>query len=146
MPDGRRQFCTFLTGEYLFGVEVERVQEVIRHQDLTSVPLAPPTVAGLINLRGQIVTTLDLHRRMGLPTRRAEGSPMHVVIRRQDGAVSLLVDAIGAVLHADEDAFEPPPETLQGFARELIKGTYKLKERLLLVLDIDRIMNVSAIA
>ncbi len=138
----RRQFSTFLLDGLFFGVEVERVQEVIRYQRMTQVPLAPTVVRGLINLRGQIVTAIDLRRRLGMSDLNTSCLPMNVVIRYEDGAVSLLVDEIGDVLEVEESSFERPPDTLQGAARELIRGAYKLKERLLLALDIDRILCV----
>jgi purine-binding chemotaxis protein CheW len=109
-----RQFCTFLLGGHYFGVDVLRVQEVIRHQEMTRVPLAPPVVRGLINLRGQIVTALDLRRRLDLPDRPDDQPPVNVVVQTDDGTVSLLVDEIGDVLLVPEEAFEPPPETLRG--------------------------------
>src|SRR3954454_4627156 len=101
------QYCTFyLDGSY-FGLDVLHVQEVIRHQEMTRVPLAPPVVRGLINLRGQIVTALDLRRRLELPDRPADQPPpVNVVVRTDDGAVSLLVDDIGDVLVVDEALFE----------------------------------------
>ncbi|HEY9073267.1 MAG TPA: chemotaxis protein CheW, partial [Desulfobaccales bacterium] len=92
---GKKQFSTFVVDHLLFGVEVEKVQEVIRYQEMTRVPLAPPVVKGLINLRGQIVTAIDLRRRLGLRERATADLPMNVVIRHDDGAVSLLVDEIG---------------------------------------------------
>jgi purine-binding chemotaxis protein CheW len=137
----RRQFCTFFLGKYFLGVEVERVQEVIRYQAMTRVPLAPTVVRGLINLRGQIVTAVDLRRRLDLPEQPGEILPMNVVVRHADAVVSLLVDEIGDVLEVDEDAFELPPDTLRGSARELVRGSYKLKDRLLIALDTDRVMS-----
>jgi purine-binding chemotaxis protein CheW len=133
-----RQFCTFLLAGHYFGVDVRRVQEVIRYQEMTRVPLAPPVVRGLINLRGQIVTALDLRRRLDLPDRPAGQQPVNVVVATDDGAVSLLVDEIGDVLEVPEAAFERPPETLRGPARDLIRGAYKLPDRLLLILDTAR--------
>ena len=103
-------------------------------------PLAPEVVSGLINLRGQIVSAIDLRRRLGLADRPEGTLPVNVVVRTQDGAVSLLVDEIGDVIEVDEDTFESPPETLQGFAREVVLGVYKLSGRLLLALDIDRVV------
>ena len=140
--DEGRQFCTFFLGEFLFGVEVEKVQEVIRYQEMTRVPLAPAVISGLINLRGQIVTAVDLRRRLELPERPGQTLPMNVVIRTEDGALSLLGDVIGAVIRVDEASFEKPPETLKGVARELILGAYKLKDRLLLVLDTEKVINI----
>lgn len=133
-----RQYCTFLLDGQPFGIDVMEVQEVVRHQEMTRVPLAPAVVRGLINLRGQIVTAIDLRRRLGLPDRAGGEPPVNVVVRTDDGAVSLLVDEIGDVLAVPAAAFEPPPETLRGPARGLIRGAYKLDGRLLLVLDTGR--------
>ena len=143
---GKKQFSTFVVDRLLCGVEVEKVQEVIRYQEMTRVPLAPPVVKGLINLRGQIVTAIDLRRRLGLRERATTDLPMNVVIRHDDGAVSLLVDEIGDVLEVEEEAFELPPGTLLGEARELIRGVYKLRDLLLIVLDTDKILNLVATA
>lgn len=137
------QFCTFYLEGLFFGVEVEKVQEVICYQSMTQVPLAPKVVRGLINLRGQIVTAIDLRRRLELRERPADRLPMNVVVRTDDGAVSLLVDEIGDVLAVDEDSFERPPETIRGVARDLIRGVYKLKEHLVLVLDTERAVDIS---
>lgn len=138
------QYCTFFLGAYYFGVDVLKVQEVIRYQEMTRVPLAPPVVRGLINLRGQIVTALDLRRRLDLPDAPPGHLPVNVVVRTDDGAVSLLVDEIGDVLRVPAAAFERPPETLRGAARELIHGAYKLDGRLLLILDTERTVNLAA--
>jgi purine-binding chemotaxis protein CheW len=135
---GLRQYCTFTLDGLLFGVEVSSVQEVIRFQEMTDVPLAHRVVSGLINLRGQIVTALDLRRRLELPERPSGERPMNIVVRTEDGAVSFLVDEIGDVVEVDESSFERPPETLRGNARTLIPGAYKLEGRLLLVLDTAR--------
>ena len=93
-----RQFCTFSVNDLLLAIDVLEVQEVIRYQDMTRVPTAPPVVRGLINLRGQIVTAIDLRRRLGLPPAGDDQRPMNVVVRTDDGAVSLLVDEIGDVI------------------------------------------------
>jgi len=135
---GTHQMTTFRLAGHLFGVEVETVQEVIRHQEMKRVPLAPATVGGLINLRGQVITAIDLRRRLGLPPREADQLPMNVIVRTPEGAVSLLVDAIGAVINAELEQFEPPPDTLVGPARDLIRGAYKLEGELLLALDVTR--------
>jgi len=131
------QFCTFYLDKLLFGVELKGVQEVIRSLDVTRVPLAPSVVSGLINLRGQIVTAVDLRRRLELEPRLPGMLAMNVVVRSEDGAVSLLVDEIGVVVEVEEGTFEPPPETLSGSVRTMILGVHKLKDRLLHVLDIE---------
>ncbi len=139
----QRQYCTFSIDGLFFGVEIARVQEVIPYQPMTHVPLAPPAVRGLINLRGQIVTALDLRRRLGVAERPEGRLPMNVIVRDDDGALSLLVDDIGDVLDVSEDDFESLPETLSGPSRELIRGAYKLEDRLLLVLDLDKAVAVA---
>ena len=136
-----RQFCTFFLDGLCFGVPVLTVQEVIRYQEMTQVPLAPAVVKGLINLRGQIVMAVDLRQRLGLPKRPDDEYPMNVVIRTKGGAVSLLVDEIGDVVEVNESTFEEPPETLNRIARELIRGVFKLENRLLIVLDCDTTVN-----
>jgi purine-binding chemotaxis protein CheW len=132
-----KQYATFWLGNGLYGIEVERVREVLRQQDITSVPLAPPTVAGLINLRGQVVTTVDLRERLQLRTQNEESQPMLVVVLVAGESIALLVDRIGGVVDVSDDQFEPPPDTLTGTVRELVVGAYKLEGQLLLGLDVD---------
>jgi purine-binding chemotaxis protein CheW len=142
--DITNQYATFYLDRHLFGVEVGQVQEVIRYQEMTRVPLADSVVTGLINLRGQIVTALDLRRRLEMSDRPEGKLPMNVVVRTGDEAVSLLVDEIGDVLEVEESTFEPPPETLQGEARALIRGAYKLSGQLLLILDTEIAVTLAA--
>lgn len=137
------QVCTFYLDNQMYGVDVQSVQEVIRYQEMTEVSLAPDAVMGLINLRGQIVTAIDLRKRLELPSRPDSELPMNVVVKSDDGAISFLVDQIGDVQEIDMDNFEPPPETLQGVSRGMIQGTYKLKDRLILILNTERAMNVT---
>jgi len=140
------QFCTFYLDKLLFGVELKGVQEVIRSLEMTKVPLAPAVVSGLINLRGQIVTAVDLRRRLELEPRPANMSARNVVVRSEDGAVSLLVDEIGDVVEVEETSFEPPPETLRGSVRAMILGVHKLNDRLLHVLDIEKACQMTEVA
>jgi purine-binding chemotaxis protein CheW len=137
------QVCTFYLEKQMYGVDVQSVQEVIRYQDMTDVPLAPDSVVGLINLRGQIVTAIDLRKRLGLKPRPEGQLPMNVVIQSNDEAISLLVDQIGDVQEFDSADFEMPPETVQGVSRSMIKGAYKMRERLLLILDTERALAVN---
>ena len=142
----RRQFCTFTLGSLHIGLPVEQVQEILRPQDVTTVPLVDPVVHGLINLRGQIVTAIDLRVRLQLPARDEGEGCMNVVINHLDEPISLLVDVIGDVVEVSEDNFELPPESLTGTARELVLGAYKLDNKLLLVLDIERAISLSTAA
>jgi purine-binding chemotaxis protein CheW len=137
------QFATFFVSDLFFGVDVLRVQEVLRFQPMTRVPTAPDVIEGLINLRGQIVTAIDMRRRLRLPPRTGDRTPMNMVIRNEDGAISLLVDEIGDVLDLDAESYEQPPENLDKAARQIIKGIYKLKDRLLLVLDTEQAVDLS---
>ena len=139
-----KQFCTFYLHGDFFGVDVQKVQEVIRYQQMTKIPLAHPVVRGLINLRGQIVTAIDLRRRLHFADRDADKLPMNVVVRTDEGVVSLLVDEIGDVLEVDDASFELPPATLPAGTRELIHGVYKLKDRLLMILDTERALSVES--
>jgi purine-binding chemotaxis protein CheW len=136
------QFSTFYVEDLFFGVDVLDVQEVLRAQQMTRVPQAPDVIEGLINLRGQIVTAIDMRRRLQLPPRDDDQLSMNIVIRTSDGAVSLLVDEIGDVLDMDAAAYERPPQNLDPAAREIIRGVYKLKDGLLLVLDTEKTLEV----
>jgi purine-binding chemotaxis protein CheW len=141
MNEQPRQFCTFYVENLFLGIDVQQVQEVIRYQEMTRVPLAAAAISGLINLRGQIVTSIDLRVRLGLPARPPGEQPMNVVVRDGDGAVSLLVDGIGDVLEVSETDFECPPSTVRPSVRNLILGAYKLPEELMLVLDTSQTVN-----
>ena len=132
------QLATFWLDGDLFGVEVEHVQEVLRSQSITRVPLAPPAVAGLINLRGQVVTAIELRERLGRGPRAEGEEPVVIVVRLHGEAVSLLVDSIADVVDVDVRDFEAPPDTLDGAGRDLILGAYKLAGQLLLALDVNR--------
>lgn len=135
-----QQFCTFYLEDLFFGVEVEKIQEVIRYQEMTRVPRAPQVIGGLINLRGQIVTAIDLRSRLEMPARASDCRPMNVVARMEDGVVSLLVDEIGDVVEVSPASFEAAPETLQGAARRMTRGVYKLEGRLLHCLDLAAVL------
>jgi purine-binding chemotaxis protein CheW len=143
--EARGQFSTFFVDDLFFGVDVLRVQEVLRFQQMTQVPKAPEVIEGLINLRGQIVTAIDLRRRLRLPPRAGNELPINLVVRTGDGAVSLLVDEIGDVLNIDAATYERPPDNLDPAAREIIRGVYKLKHRLLLVLDTERTVDLDLV-
>ena len=140
MLDGR--FCTFMLDDLYFGVPVTQVQEVIRSSERTRVPLVPTVVNGLMNLRGEIVTTINLRRRLGLPD-RPEAAAMNVVVRTDDGVVSILVDEIRDVIEVGHVELESVPPTLAGACRDLVSGIYKLDHSLLLVLDIFRLLDMS---
>jgi purine-binding chemotaxis protein CheW len=141
-----KQLCTFLLDDKLFGVAVDRVREVLRYQEMARIPLSPSVVTGLMNLRGQIVTAIDLRRRLGLQERPASSFPVNVIVQSDDAAVSLLVDEIGDVIEVTDDTFESPPDLLDGVSRELISGVHKLPDRLLMLLNVDRAIDVAPAA
>jgi purine-binding chemotaxis protein CheW len=129
------QLCTYKLADTWFGVDATKVQEVLRRQTLTPAPLAPAHVAGLLNIRGRIVTALYLHGRMGLE--RQDREPLHIVVNTANEPVSLLVDSIGGVVDVTDDDFEPAPPTTPPALRALVHGAYKLPDRLILVLNIE---------
>jgi len=133
--------CTFRLGDLQIGIDVMLVQEVIRRQEATRVPLVSEVIHGLINLRGEIVTTIDLRRRFGLTPHAQYDETMNVVIRTADGPVALVVDEIGDVIDADEALFELPPPTLTGPHREYITGVFKLDGTLLLLIDLEKVLD-----
>lgn len=143
MSTQSKQFCTFFLEGHYFGVPVQQVQEVLRYQEMTEVPLVSNVVRGLINLRGQIITAVDLRRQLGMTDRPEQQKPMNVIMRTADGAFSLLVDEIGDVIEVEDNTFEPPPDTLQGMARGMLRGVHKLPDRLLLILDSERSAKLS---
>jgi purine-binding chemotaxis protein CheW len=137
----RHKISTFRVDGDLFGVDAMLVQEVGRYVEVTAVPLAPPAVAGILNLRGEVVTALDLRRLLGRPDRAATDKPMNVVLRNEGGAVSLLVDEIESVEDVEDSTFEAIPETVTGSAREYLGGAYKMPDGLLLTLDVPRLLD-----
>jgi purine-binding chemotaxis protein CheW len=132
------QLCTFLVEDLYFGIDVRDVEEVIRFQPMTPVPLAAHHVRGLINLRGRVVPAIDMRRRLQMSDRGPQHLPMNIVLRTLDGPVSLLVDEIVDVVEVDPDMYEPRPEAVCGLVWHYINSIYKLPERLLLVLDTER--------
>ena len=140
---GQQQFCTLTADTLLLGIQVDRVQEVLRDTAITPVPLAPPAIRGLINLRGQIVTAIDLRRRLGLAEAAADASSMTVVLGIGDEPLALVVDGVGDVVQVPADSFEAPPDTLRGDARRMIAGAHKLERRLLLALNLETVIELA---
>lgn len=132
-----KQYCTFWADGLYFGVPVESVQEVLRFQPMSAAPRAPKSVFGLINLRGQIVTAVDLRHRLGLAARPVDQIPMNVVVRTRGEVVSLLVDDIGDVIDTEGAALEAVPPTLPSSVREVVTGVVPLPDTILLAIDAD---------
>ena len=133
-----RHLATFVIDGARYGVDVLLVQEALRSQVRTPVPLAAPGIAGLVNLRGEVVLSIDLRVRLGLEPLPVDAEPMMVVVQVGSEAVSLLVDEVGDVIDVEESQFEAPPDTLPQELRQVILGVYKLPTGLLLALDVGR--------
>ncbi|MHC5614153.1 MAG: chemotaxis protein CheW [Nostoc sp.] len=148
-----QQICTFFLKGVYFGINVLHVEEVIRPQAITRIPLAPPDICGLINLRGQIITVIDLQRRLEMSDPQTESNiklvdgpqGFNIIVRFEDEVVSLLVDNVGDVLEFTQETFQPPPTTLKGKIRWMLAGVYPLPDGFLLVLDAEKILNVNLI-
>ncbi len=143
------QYVTFHVADLLLGIEVSKVQEVLRPQTLTQVPLAPGLVEGLMNLRGQIVVAIDTRRSLGLPSAPIGIHPMNVVLGALDGGVSLLVDNINDVIDLAPDAWTEVPENLPAAQRSLLNGVFHVQdgsdpEGLMFVLDTDRLLEFAS--
>jgi len=134
-----KQYCTFFVNDLLFGVEVLEVQEIMSQHSVEPVPLSPPTVAGLVNHRGQIVTAIDMRRRLGFPAADRSQKSMMLIAHANEETFGLLVDKIGDVISVSSDDFESAPETVTGEAKELVLGAYKLPDRLILPLRLDKV-------
>lgn len=139
-----KQFCTFYLGDHILGIDVLKAQEVILYQDMTQVPLAHESIKGLINLRGQIVTAIDLRDRLKLPAPAPSIEQKNLVIQSGDDAVSLLVDDIGDVIEVSEDSFETPPANLPEMIKDMIDGVHKLEKGLLLILNPEQTINITS--
>lgn len=142
--ESTRQVCTFSLGDLSLGMDVRSIREVIRHHEMTRVPAASPVVRGLINLRGQVVMAIDLGLRLGLTSRRDEAEAINVIVGTDDRPMSILVDEVGDILDLGAETMEPPPETIPGEVRGLLRGIYKLPNRLLLVVDAERVADFDA--
>ncbi len=140
MTEGR-QFCSFIVENLLLGADVRKVQEVVRGLEITKVPSAPWAVRGLANLRGQVIEVIDLRRCLGIADSALERPSFHMIFRTPDGPVSLLADQMGSVIEIGETSPSISPETLKGRMSEIVSVVYQLSDRLLPVLDIDRLLN-----
>lgn len=138
-------FVTFHIADQMFGIPVLKVQDILQPEYIASIPLAPPEVKGSINLRGRIVTVIDVRVRLGLKPKAAKdsGKGMGVTVEHGHDLYTLLVDRIGDVMGLSGDNFERNPATLDPKWREFSVGVYRLEKKLLVVLDIERLLNLS---
>lgn len=139
-----REFVTASIGDQMCGIAVLQVQDVLAPQRITPIPLAPPEVSGSLNLRGRIVTAIDLRIRMGLPRREEGAHTMSIVVEHQHELYSLIVDDVGEVLKVSEKSFERNPATLDPLWRTYSEGVYRLEKGLLVVLDVSTLLSFNA--
>lgn len=138
---GAREFVTATIGGQLCGIPVLKVQDVLGPQKTTPIPLAPPEVAGSLNLRGRVVTSVDLRVRMGIERRADAKDTMSIVVEHNNELYSLLVDSVGEVLKMSPEDFERSPTTLDPLWRSFTEGVYRLEEGLLVILDADILLD-----
>ena len=140
---GSSDYVTMTIADQLFGIPVLSVQDVLGPQRITRIPLAPREVAGALNLRGRIVTAIDVRNRLGLQPRSADAPPgMSVVVDHKGELYSLIVDAVGEVMSLPSDAYERNPSTLDPRWREVSGGIYRLQGKLLVVLEVSRLLTM----
>lgn len=138
----QNQYVSFLIANQLLGVPVDIVQEVLNPQAIAKTPKARPEIAGLLNLRGQIVTAVDLRKRLGLPPNDPDKPSMNVVLRHKGESYSLLVDEVGDVINVSNEQFEPPPVTLDSHWKSLVSGVFRLEEKLFVVLNVGAVFTL----
>ena len=141
ISEGTEEFVTFTIAEQLFGISVLKVQDVLSSYQITRIPLAPPEIMGSLNLRGRVVTAIDMRARLGLPTRPDDGSSMSIVAEHEHELYSLVVDSVGEVLALSTATFERNPPTLDPKFRTVSDGIFRLDDQLLVVLDVNRLLD-----
>ena len=134
-------YVTFTTAGQIFGLPIARVQEVFRPTRITRVPLAGAQIAGVLNLRGRIVTAIDMRSRLGLPVREGAAAPMAIGIESRSESFGLLVDALGEVLRLSDGDIEANPVNLDRKLAGVSAGVHRLDGQLLVVLDVDRVLD-----
>ena len=139
---GRQDFVTIMLADQMLGIPVLAVHDVLNAQQITSLPLAPEWVAGVLNLRGKIVTAINLRARLGLPPREEGQKSMSVVVEHDGEPYSLQIDTVGEVLSLEDQLFERSPVTLDPVWRDVSKGIYRLDNQLMAVLDVDKLLEI----
>jgi len=142
--DHQKEYVTAMIGGQLFGLPIQRVQDVFIPERLTRVPLAPPEIAGVLNLRGRIVTLIDMRGRLGLGKRDTGAAPMAIGVELGGESYGLLIDSVGEVHKLDDSAREPNPINLDPRLVRVSAGIHRLEGQLLMVLDIDRVLDIGA--
>jgi purine-binding chemotaxis protein CheW len=140
--DYENQYVSFVVNGQLLGIPVNTVQEVLNPQSITPVPKAPREITGLLNLRGQIVTAVNLRRRLGLEDLPSDRESMNVVVRHHNESFSLLVDEVGDVINVDAESLQPAPQTLDPLWKSVTTGVFRLERQLFVILDVGTILTL----
>lgn len=136
-----RDYLTVIIADQRFGIPVLQIQDVLRQQKVTRIPLAPPEVSGSLNLRGRIVTAIDVRRRLDIPSHNDTRGNMSVVVEHNQELYSLIIDNVGDVLSLNEELFEVNPGTLDPRWKEISNGVFQLKDQLLVIMDVPRLLD-----
>ena len=139
-----KEYVTAVIGGQLFGLPILRVQDVFIPERLTRVPLAPPEIAGALNLRGRIVTLIDMRDRLGLDKRQDNGPAMAIGVESRGESYGLLIDSVGEVLKLDDDTREANPINLDPRLARVSAGIHRLEGQLLMVVDVERVLDIGA--
>lgn len=134
------ELATFYVGKALCGIDILGIQEINKHFDVTTVPQAPNYVVGVLNLRGRIVTILDLGKKLGLSQIENNKKNRNIIVRSQDELIGLMVDSISDVVTADQDRIEPAPSNISGMKGRFFKGVMKTQNALIGILDIEEVL------
>ena len=141
IPSDTKDYLTIMIAEQRFGIPVLQVQDVLRQQRMTRIPLASPEIAGSLNLRGRIVTAIDVRKRLNIPDRGDKESSMSVVVEHEDELYSLIIDRVGEVISLDDKNFDQNPGTLEPSWRDISMGIYQLKDNLMVVMDVKKLLS-----
>ena len=136
------ELATFLVGDALCGMNILKIQEINKLIDMTSVPQAPDYVLGILNLRGQIITSIDLSKKLGLGVTNLTEDPRNIIVNSRGEHIGLLVKKISDVVQADTDMFEPPPSNMGGIQGDFFTGVYKTDTKLIGILDVEKVLRI----
>ncbi len=136
------ELSTFLVGDALCGMDILKIQEINKLIDMTSVPQAPDYVLGILNLRGQIITSIDLGKKLGLGITNISEDPRNIIVNSKGEHIGLMVRKISDVVTANKDKFEPPPSNMGGIQGEFFTGVYKTKDKLIGILDVEKVLKI----
>lgn len=138
--DDTADYLTIFLEDQVFGIPVLQIQDVLGDMQFTKVPLSPPEVSGALNLRGRIVTAINVRQRMGLPAYTGDKDPLSVVVEHDQELYSLVIDGVGDVIAIQEDYIDTCPATLDNIWKDIAMGVHKMENRLMLILDVSKLL------